>query len=232
MAKQRGPVASTYTGRVGNVVGAKLKGGEYIARSYQPQVKNPNTLRQRVSRGKLALASAAAAVFAEAINIGFAKAAAGTKMYPRNMFVKGVVPVSSGVFTVSGESVTMDYSKLEFSKAQGITVMPICQAVLDGDTGAIEVTCENASAVDLPAGSKLGLVVVATTNDNDVCVVVCGEAATGVTIPVEVVQASGLNHVAMFFKEIPEAYNGVSAMSIPWKYPSLTGPSTTLNTLG
>lgn len=227
MATINGPYASKMRGKVGEVVAAKTTGNRTALRSYQPNVKNPKTLRQRVSRNKLAKASALAAIFSEAIKIGFAKAAAGTKMYARNMFVKGIVPVSSGVFSVNGETVTVIDTKLEFSKAVGITVIPTvsCQEGSGGQT--MDFTVGNADMVILPAGSTLGLVVVIADGLMSASRVFVGTAAAGVKVPIDVLGGLSTPVYWAFYKEIPEAFNGVTAAEIPWKYPSLTGPCTT-----
>lgn len=227
MAIINGPYASKMRGKVGEVVAAKTTGNRTALRSYQPNVKNPNTLRQRVSRNKLAMASSLAAIFSEVIKIGFAKAAAGTKMYPRNMFVKDIVPVSSGVLNVSGETVTVVDTKLEFSKALGITVKPVGGWV-DGTGGETkDFSVSNGDQVTLPAGSTLGLVVVLADQNLSASRVFMGTAAAGVKVPIEVLNVLPSPVFWAFYKEIPEAFNGVAAAEIPWKYPSFTGPCST-----
>lgn len=63
MAKIIGLVG-TMSGRVGNMVFSK-KDGKTIARSYQPQVANPNTLAQVATRARLKLSSQFAAAMAD-----------------------------------------------------------------------------------------------------------------------------------------------------------------------
>jgi hypothetical protein len=232
MAILNGPYASGMSGKVGEVVAAKTTGGRTALRSYNREIKNPNTLRQRVSRSKLAMASALAAIFSEVIKIGFAKAAAGTKMYARNMFVKDIVPVSSGVFTVSGETVSVVDTNLEFSKAVGINVKPSVgyEEGTGGET--MDFTVSNSDMVTLPAGSALGLVVVLADQNMQASRVFMGTAAAGVKVPMSVLAELPSPMFWAFYKEIPEAFNGVTAAEIPWKYPSLTGPCTTKEVLG
>ena len=45
-----------FTGRTGNLVGAKGQNGRYILRAHQPQVKNANSPAQMETRAKMALA--------------------------------------------------------------------------------------------------------------------------------------------------------------------------------
>lgn len=55
MAKLNGIIGSG-SGKVGVMVLSKGKGGQTIARAYQPQVKNPNSLPQRLQRARMNLA--------------------------------------------------------------------------------------------------------------------------------------------------------------------------------
>lgn len=228
MAILNGPYASKMRGKVGEVVAAKTTGNRTALRSYQPNVKNPNTLRQRVSRTKLAMASALAANLSEGIKIGYAKAVAGTRMYPRNMFVSDIVPVGANVFSVSDGVVTMNTGGVRVSKGIGISVVPdVTQQQVSGSAD-IELVATNTGLVNLPAGSKLGLVVVVSNRDLTKCAVLCGEAESPVRISENILNAFGEPGYFVFYKEITESFNGVATADIPWKYPSLTGPSSTL----
>ena len=222
MAKQRGPVASTFTGRVGNVVGAKSKGGEYITRGYQPQVKNPNTLRQQVSRMKLSVASALAAQFAEAINIGYAKASAGTKMYPRNMFVKNIVPVDANVLNYNNGSVAVSYDKLKLSAPIGIATAPVLSKNEQAAGFVVKIEVDNINNYSLGAGEQLGLVVVGYSNTTGANLTKMGLASEGVGFTDEDFGLVTMNAFKAFLKVIPAAVNGVPTTDIPWKYPSAT----------
>ena len=226
MAKQRGPVASFYSGRLGNTVGAKLKGGEYVSRSYQPKVKNPNTLRQQVSRGKLALVSALAAMFADPIKIGYSKSAASTRFYARNLFVRDMIPAAG---LVSG-SVKFDLDKLKLSHAEGIAVEPQISCSYDSEHETIQVVADNAADITLNMGEVLGMVVVATANDGSVAITKTVPAANGVTFvdtEVERLVPTGEDvRVYAYYKIIPKAMNGVPTDQWPWKYPSATSATT------
>lgn len=51
-----------FTGRVGNLVGAKGQDGEYLLRKHQPQVKNPNSWEQISHRCKISLSASLASL--------------------------------------------------------------------------------------------------------------------------------------------------------------------------
>ena len=235
MAKQRGPVASTFSGRVGNVVGAKLKGGEYVTRSYQPSVKNPNTLRQRVSRLRMATAAQLAAGLAPAIIAGYGKASGSTKMYPRNMFVRNLVKFTTGTpLTIEGEVANVQYDNLKVSERIGISTTPNI-GTLDTETPAtIKAPITGQPVVDvLPAG-KMGVVLVAYDEEGNTCVVdmfdapSTGSANLQMTVPTS---WAGKNvHVYAFFKWVPESGNDITTETEPWKYPAETGATVYLGT--
>ena len=235
MAKQRGPVASTFSGRVGNVVGAKLKGGEYVTRSYQPSVKNPNTLRQRVSRLRMATAAKLAAGMAPAIIAGYGKASGSTKMYPRNMFVRNLVKFTpSTPLHIEGEIAELEFSSIKMSERIGISNTPIISS-LDFETEAtIKASITGQPIVDvLPAG-KMGVVLVAYEPEGNTCVVdmfdapTTGSANLQMTVPPS---WSGLTvHVYAFFKWVPESGNDIATDEEPWKYPAETGATAYVGT--
>ena len=231
MAKQRGPVASTFTGRVGNVVGAKMKGGEYVTRSYQPSVKNPNTLRQRVSRLRMATASQIAAKFKLAIQAGYGLAAGSTKMYPRNMFVRDIVPfVSGGLMQVQDEKIQMDWSQLKLSKAIGINSTPVGAAVSFATAGKVMITDTTVVDTGGLGEGQLGLVVVIFDELGEIVYTDFGEnyASVEVTVPANML---GLNvNVYAFYKWVPKSKNDVSTTEEPWKYPAATSATELIGT--
>lgn len=228
MAIINGPCASKMRGKVGEVVAAKTTGNRTALRSYQPNVKNPNTLRQRVSRSKMALASELAALLSDALKIGFAKAAAGTKMYPRNLFVKRVVPVSAGIMTVSGEAVSVDYAKLPLSEADGFGSVPVFTETTP-DTGfATKFALSNPEDFPLEAGESLGIVVTGYDAEGKCAIVKTALAEDGAQFTDAEMTKIGHGVVKGFVKAIPEALNGVPTKDIPWKYPSRTSASSTM----
>lgn len=228
MAKQRGPVASTFSGRVGNVVGAKLKGGEFVTRSYQPSVKNPRTLRQRVSRLRMATAAQLAAGLAPAILAGYGKAAGSTRMYPRNMFVRDLVKMDGmKALTVEDEVANVNYESLQLSERIGISAVPVIGTPSFENPSSVELTVTGQAVVDvLPAG-KMGLVTVVYNPGKEACVVDMvdapaeGEKTVKVKVPTSW-SGDGV-HVYAFYKWVPESGNDVATDAEPWKYPAETG---------
>lgn len=223
MAKQRGPVASTFTGRVGNVVGAKMKGGEYVTRSYQPSVKNPNTLRQRVSRLRMATASQVAAKFKLAIQAGYGLAANGTKMFPRNMFVRDIVPYASGgVMRVQDEVVELDWAQLKLSKALGIDTTPVSATVSFATAGKVMITDNTVVETGSLGEGRLGMVVVLFNENGNLVHTTFGEdyASVEVTVPSNMLGLEVM--VYAFYKWVPKSKNDVSTTDEPWKYPAAT----------
>lgn len=235
MAKQRGPVASTFSGRVGNVVGAKLKGGEYITRSYQPAVKNPNTLRQRVSRLRMSTAAKLAAGLAPAIQAGYGKAAGNTKMYPRNMFVRNLVKFSAtSPLNIDGEMANLQYNDLKISARIGISTTPIIGAMDTETPLTIKASITGQPVVDvLPAG-KMGVVLVAYDAESNTCVIDMFDAPSSGSTNLQMTVPSswqGKNaYVYAFYKWVPESGNDIATNAEPWKYPAETSATVYIGT--
>lgn len=230
MAKQRGPVASTFTGRVGNVVGAKMKGGEYVTRSYQPAVKNPNTLRQRVSRLRMATASQLAAGLALAVQTGYAMASGSTRMFPRNMFVRELVRMGGmRAMTVTNEVATIDYGALKVSQRMGISSKPACGPINLESPMTVSYSVTATTVQDILPSGKMGLVTVAYNPIKGQSIVDMKEAPTTGTVNVTVSTPETWQgddvHVYAFYKWIPTSGNDVLTDAEPWKYPSETGES-------
>lgn len=235
MAKQRGPVASYFSGKVGEVVGASLKGGEYITRTYKKHIKNPNTLRQRVSRLRMSTAAKLAAGLAPAIQAGFSKAAGSTHMYPRNMFVRDIVKFgANSPLTIANETATVDYGSLKVSERIGISTVPNFGAPSFEEPLRVGLDVNGQPVVDvLPAG-KMGLVVVVYCPKQEACVIdmvdapTNGSAAVKVAVPVSF--SGETVHVYAFFKWVPESGNDIATDAEPWKYPAETGSTVYVGT--
>lgn len=228
MAKQHGPAASYFSGRQGEVVGAKLKGGEYVSRTYQPNVKNPKTLRQRVSRLRMSTASGLASALAAAIQIGYAKATASTHMYPRNMFVRDAVRMDGmDVITVADETASVNYDNIKVSQRNGLNLVPAMGQASFEEPIEVSIPYAAMNATDvLPAG-KLGLVTVVYAPELNQCVVkntIVEQGQSGsVTVPVPTSFSAATVHIYHFCKWVPESKNGVATETEPWMYPSETG---------
>lgn len=235
MAKQRGPVASYFSGKVGEVVGASLKGGEYTTRTYKKHIKNPNTLRQRVSRLRMSTASKMAAGLAAAIQAGYGKAAGSTHMYPRNMFVRNIVKFGANTpLRIVDEVAEIQYSDIQLSERIGISTIPSIGTASFETPGQVSMTVTGQPVIDvLPAG-KMGLVVVVYSPSNEACVIDMVDAPTESTATVNVAVPASFSgesvHVYAFFKWIPESGNDVTTDNEPWKYPAETGATVYVGT--
>lgn len=221
MAKQRGPVASTFSGRVGNVVGAKMKGGEYVTRTYQPSVKNPNTLRQQAARFRMSVCSKVAAALAATIQIGYAMAAASDKLYPRSIFMKSVLPWANSPIATVGGSTELNLESMPMSKQAGINVVPAGELVATAGNVPAHATISNLSEVEVSGTDRAGVVYVfADENLNDVRTI----ASTNSTcdVPADMLLSYDMVHAWAYFKIAPGSKTEVSTDTYPWKYPSRT----------
>lgn len=228
MAKLRGPLASGFSGRVGEVVGAPMKGGETAIRTYRHTIKNPNTERQRVSRLRMATAAQLAAGLANAIKAGYGKAAGNTRMYPRNMFVAGLVKYDANTpLHIDGGIAEIEYDSLKISQRYGISTMPQVDTVSYEVPNQIGLTLTAQPVVDvLPAG-KMGVVFVVFDPEKGTSVVEMVDAPTTGTQNVTINlpgSFSGMSvYVYAFNKWIPESGNDITTSTEPWKFPSETG---------
>lgn len=228
MAKQRGPVASYFSGKVGEVVGASLKGGEYVTRTYKKNIKNPNTLRQRVSRLRMSTAAKLAAGLAPAIQAGYGKAAGSTKMYPRNMFVRDLVKLgTNSALVYENEEFVVEYDKLKVSERIGISTMPAMGVINTETAGTLKIPITGQPVVDVLHAGRMGVVIAAYNKENNVCVVKMFDAPTDGTSNLEMpmpASFAGLTvQVYAYFKWVPESGNNIPTTDQPWKYPSETG---------
>lgn len=135
MAKLSG-MAGTATGKIGSQVYA-VNAGEQIVREYQPNVKNPNTMKQVNQRSKLALLSQLAAAMAPTIAIP----REGLKT-PRNLFIK---KNSDAVSAVSGEA-QVSYENLQLTA--GNTALPGITISRVADT-SVTVALVSGAAADI-----------------------------------------------------------------------------------
>ena len=70
MAIQRGPFGNGFVKRLGSTIGYKIGGGKYGISAYQPEVRNPQTIPQRVQRAKFLFLRVLAKQFTNAGLIG------------------------------------------------------------------------------------------------------------------------------------------------------------------
>ena len=226
MAKQRGPVASYFSGKVGEVVGASLKGGEYTTRTYKKHIKNPNTLRQQASRGRLAFVSGIAAALAPALELGMAKAAQSGALTPRTAWLKMSLPKDkNGIVTANGDG-EVNIAEMLIAKGMGIAETPnLVVTPAEGGQPA-KVSVSNYDAVSQAAGKRLGIVYVfmgARENGEVTATRVLQSAAgTAVNVPAGYEALGDQTQVTAFFKEILTSGTDIASDTTPWKYPSAT----------
>lgn len=226
MAKQRGPVASTFSGRVGNVVGAKLKGGEYVTRSYQPSVKNPNTLRQQASRGRLSFVSGIAAALAPALELGMAKAAQSGALTPRTAWLKMSLPKDKNGIVTTGGSGEVNLAEMLIAKGMGIAEAPVLVVTPAEGGQPAKLSTSNYDSVSQATGKRLGIVYVfmGCRENGEVTATRVLQSATGtaVNVPAGYETLGDQTQVTAFFKEILASGTDVASDTTPWKYPSAT----------
>lgn len=138
------------SGRVGGVVYSNYR-GQQIVRSYQPQVKNPNSKKQIEQRAKFKLVSQLAAVFGKQLKNSFMPD--NIKVTPRNAWVKrmlkktlylnseAVLPIEEIVLTneaggilsavVDGRSLEVAVSPTEWDKDR-VKLQVVVIAYTDG----------------------------------------------------------------------------------------------------
>jgi len=156
MAKLNGIIGSG-SGKVGVMVLSKGKAGQTIARAYQPQVANPNTIPQQLQRAKMNLAGKIGSVVPSAaltaLSMGnnrdnrsefsrviIRSATAGlvggvpqASVNPNNIvFGKGAAPMlaslGSAVFTRNSISIPVTASPASFDGAYGVRIIALCAA--------------------------------------------------------------------------------------------------------
>lgn len=236
MAIINGPYASKMRGKVGEVVAAKTTGNRTALRSYQPNVKNPNTARQRAARAIFSALSAAVASLSELLQIGYAKAANGTKMYPRNLAMQDYRK-DTAAFTFGTNGIeSVDYASLKLSRAVGMTAIPALELVKGTGGNPSTITFSNYADFNLnPAEYQVG-VVVAFIPDNSTEIanplgVIKKAASAVITLDgVDLDQYIGC-HVIAFVKAIPLSGTPIPTTEWPWKYPADTSVSVYLGTV-
>lgn len=226
MGKIHGIANHGVTGKIGAFVYAKGLGGETVVRNYTAKVKNPKTARQRISRQRLSIASKMAAALGSAIQVGYAKACAGLKMYPRNLFVKGIIPMDANIINLAHGEVEIEYSGIKVSKRDGIAELPTMGTATSSAAGKISVAVTAIPANPNPGAGEYGLVVVAYDPENERILMTQAVGTTAVTSGVELnggeAWQSASAHVFAFLKWIPASGNDISDTTTPWKYPSAT----------
>lgn len=136
MAKIVGLVGSI-SGRIGNTV-MTVRGGEQIARVYQPNVANPSTPRQVESRAKLKLLSQTSAVFAPVL--AFRRQ---NNVSPRNLFVRANYATS----TYADNKATLSLTDIDLTR--GVLSLPAIIANRDKDAGTVTLRMGSLMVMDI-----------------------------------------------------------------------------------
>lgn len=118
-----------FTGRTGDVVGAKGTKGDVILRAYQPNVGNPQTQKQVEQRVRFLTATAMASAFAKADPTGISKYAKSQRISVTNAFTKTLLKgdsiTASGSLREGGSvSASINYGEVNVSKGTGMNVTP------------------------------------------------------------------------------------------------------------
>lgn len=155
MSKYNNGILGPFSGRVGNVVGAKWK-DQFImrARPYPKQEIDP-TQRQLVQRNRFALASNALRALAGAVNTGFRFNAALQKMTARNIAMRETM---QGAMTFSGGVWTLDPSEMVVSRGLFGNIYSLTAGY---SAGNMTVTWQNNAGETigiLPSGDTVPLV--------------------------------------------------------------------------
>lgn len=134
-------------GKRGNKIYVVLNGQQVIKDPYSPA--NPRTPAQQRHRAKLAFANRLSAHLAEAVNIGFARAAEESKgLTPRNAFVKA--NWNNGSLRWNEETSLWELCPEQLLLAQGPRHIPAgITAGLDGNL--LRITCPDAGLYDMHA---------------------------------------------------------------------------------
>lgn len=226
MAKNVG-VIGAMKGKVGNMV-FRTRRGMQIASVYQPEVHNPKSARQELSRAKMAMATSVAKGLKLLLRAGWQKT---NPTYEVQQFVKRVIPVSAGCFTGTDpehltwnfDAVTPGISANLLGSFNGVSQLDF------SEEGAVSysVTPDDALFLDgngAPIGC--GIVVGYYSYDLNQCVVVShplvkGEANRFTDRFSD--DWSGIQvKVFMFAKQIPNAVNGIQSHTQPWMFPAAT----------
>jgi hypothetical protein len=109
MAIYNGGILDEYRNKVGNVVGRRWRNLDVMSK-YQPNVKNPNTDKQKIQRMKFAELSRVAKAFRIPLATSMAGVAAGTKNPVRGQFITRNM---SAVEVTLPNTVDVDFTQLD-----------------------------------------------------------------------------------------------------------------------
>lgn len=170
-------INSKFRGKLGAVV-YSVNTGVQIAREYNPQVKNPNTMSQMNQRSRLKLASQLAAALSPVIAIP-----REGLVSPRNLFIKGNMD-----FVSANEGQAMiSYENIQLTK--GVAGLPAVKAAREASNINIELVSDARKSV-----SRIVYVVYTKTSEDQLQYIdsaVVSEAGENGTFPSSVADFVG-----------------------------------------
>lgn len=226
MAKNVGVVGSL-NGKVGNFV-FRTRRGMQITSVYQPEVHNPKSKRQTLSRAKLALATSVAKPMKLLLRAGWQRT---NPTYEVQQFIKRAIPVDNAIILgTDPDSLTLGYAEM---------AMAICANLLGSlnglstpswvEEGEVSFTITPDDNLFLDSdGSEIGcgLVIGYYCPDLDQCIVkhhVLNPNESNNIRDTFSSDWSGLPvKMFVFAKQIPNAQNGITSSQLPWMYPADT----------
>lgn len=215
------------TGKLGESVFTN-NAGRTIVRQYNPHVRNPRTARQTDSRGRFQCASSMAKVLAQGLAIGLPRIGALTS---RNRFTKMAIPTANNMITHSQYGHEPNWENVKISKG-GMPALGVSDLSFASGTHTLTIQLQSvynpvAAGYVPPMPGKAGIVVVLLSQNHDKCKILQTSDLTNDTVSiVDASLDSSWGPVAFIFpKWVPEAYNDITATTMPWKFPSDQGES-------
>lgn len=224
MAKAVGIIGSL-TGKIGNAV-YRVRRGEQIASVYQPNVNNPKSKRQQFSRAKMRVAVMALKPLLAVLEIGWSL---NRPSYEFQAAIGKAIPVGNGVIDGSDlDELQVVPSELGLCMSDPIMAAPFIstpdfsnESVVLFDVDLLPQYFDGADVEN----DKVGVIGVAYNIENGEVAMV-QEVGTGDTCSVALPvpdRWSGMEvHVYAFVKQLPLARNGITAASLPWRFPART----------
>lgn len=223
------------SGKLGDLI-AYVRGGKQFGRVYVPHISNPNTMRQQVSRKKLAVVSDFGRACSRALAAGFG-ADANSRVSPRNIFSRVTIPVSAEiVIGQTPESVAIDFEKVQLSNGkipvQGVSFgeadfsTPLLVSVpLDSVYQSYDLN--HTSAGELQSVAIFLVVYNKTMGVSAMTSTILYDKPTNswltdddpLNLRVDGDWQGSLVEVYAFCKQLPDALNGVEVDTIPYRIP-------------
>ena len=151
MAKIDQGILGGFSGKVGPVVGCRLR-GQWVVRAYRAHIADPRTPAQLEQRSRFALIIRSAQALLPAIRLGFAALARRRRITEGNCFSS----INSPAFTVAAGEVQMDSSALRLSS--GRVALPRFESPVLDAGGRLVVRFGSASGPRAAGADRICLV--------------------------------------------------------------------------